>query len=322
MKNKVALITTGGTIASRKTESGRLAAGAISGTELAKICNLPEDVEIDVFPAFQLPSMHITFRHLLELKHAVEQAFQDPTYNGAVVTHGTDSLEESAYFLDLTIQDDRPVVVTGSQRAPEQQGSDAYSNIRHAVYTACSKELMGAGTVVVFNERIFNARYVKKVHASNLQGFDVFGFGYLGIIDNDKVYVYQKPLRRDVHQLKKPLPEVDIIKCYLDADGKFVRAAVNEGASGIVLEGVGRGQVTPKMMADIEDALKRGVYIVITTSAEEGEVYTTYDYAGSCYDLVKKGVILGKDYDSKKARMKLAVLLASYESGIKEKFCY
>ncbi|MBM6849647.1 asparaginase, partial [Bacillus licheniformis] len=89
-----------------------------------------------------------------------------------------------------------------------------------------------------------------------------------------------------------------------------------------VLEGVGRGQVPPNMMADIEQALNQGVYIVITTSAEEGEVYTTYDYAGSSYDLAKKGVILGKDYDSKKARMKLAVLLASYKEGIKDKFCY
>lgn len=203
MKNKVALITTGGTIASRKTESGRLAAGAISGTELAEICKLPEDVQVDVYPTFQLPSMHITFQDLLQLKSAIEKVFEDDTYDGAVVTHGTDSLEETAYFLDLTIRDDLLIVVTGSQRPPEEQGSDAYTNIRHAVYTACSKEIRGAGTVVVFNERIFNARYVKKVHASNLQGFDVFGFGYFGIIDNDKVYVYQKPLRRDVHQLKK-----------------------------------------------------------------------------------------------------------------------
>lgn len=80
------------------------------------------------------------------------------------------------------------------------------------------------------------------MHASNLQGFDVFGFGYLGIIDNDKVYVYQKPLKRDVHQLQRPLPAVDIVKCYLDGDGKFIRAAVREGVEGIVLEGVGRGR--------------------------------------------------------------------------------
>lgn len=105
MKNKVALITTGGTIASRKTESGRLAAGAISGTELAEICKLPEDVQVDVYPTFQLPSMHITFQDLLQLKSAIEKVFEDDTYDGAVVTHGTDSLEETAYFLDLTIRD-------------------------------------------------------------------------------------------------------------------------------------------------------------------------------------------------------------------------
>jgi L-asparaginase len=103
--------------------------------------------------------MHITFQHLLELKQTVERVFQDGSYDGVVVTHGTDTLEETAYFLDLTLQDERPVVVTGSQRAPEQQGTDAYTNIRHAVYTACSPDIKGAGTVVVFNERIFNARY-------------------------------------------------------------------------------------------------------------------------------------------------------------------
>ncbi|MGX1080899.1 L-asparaginase/Glu-tRNA(Gln) amidotransferase subunit D [Bacillus sp. SLBN-57] len=171
MNKKVALITTGGTIASRKTESGRLAAGAISGPELAEMCSLPEDVQIDVYPAFQLPSMHITFQHLLELKQTIERVFQDGGYDGAVVTHGTDTLEETAYFLDLTIEDERPVVVTGSQRAPEQQGTDAYTNIRHAVYTACSPDIKGAGTVVVFNERIFNARYVNKSARFESAGF-------------------------------------------------------------------------------------------------------------------------------------------------------
>lgn len=310
--NKVVLLTTGGTIASKTNkESGKLASGALTGEELAAMCNLPKDIEVIVDSVFQKASIHITFDDLVVLKNKIEDYFKDEAVSGVVVTHGTDTMEETAYFLDLTINDYRPVVVTGSQRSPEDLGSDVYINLRHAIYSACSADLHNAGTVVVFNERIFAARYVKKEHASNIQGFNVFGFGYLGIIDNDRVQVFQKPLKREYYEMKTRVPQVEIIKCYIGADGKFIKAAREAGVSGIVLEGVGRGQVAPKMMEEIEKSINEGIKLVITTSAEEGSVYTTYDYEGSAYDLYKKGVILGSDNDSKKARIKLAVALAS-----------
>lgn len=309
---KVVLLTTGGTIASRPNkESGKLASGALTGEELAAMCHLPEDIEVIVDSAFQKASIHITFDDLVTLKNKIENYFRDDTISGVVVTHGTDTLEETAYFLDLTVKDDRPIVVTGSQRSPEELGSDVYINLRHAIYSACCGDLKGVGTVVVFNERIFAARYVKKEHASNIQGFNAFGFGYLGIIDNDQVQVYQRPIKRECFEIKGPVPSVDLIKCYIGADGKFIKAARESGIRGIVLEGVGRGQVAPEMMDEIEKAISEGVKIVVTTSAEEGAVYTTYDYKGSAYDLYNKGVILGSDNDSKKARIKLAVALAS-----------
>ncbi len=310
--NKVVLLTTGGTIASKPNKvSGKLASGALTGEELVALCNLPKDIEVIVDSVFQKASIHITFEDLVFLKDKIEEYFKDETVSGVVVTHGTDTMEETAYFLDLTINDPRPVVVTGSQRSPEELGSDVYINMRHAIYSACSNDLLNAGTVVVFNERIFAARYVKKEHASNIQGFNAFGFGYLGIIDNDCVQVFQKPLKREYYQIKSSIPQVEIIKCYIGADGKFLKAARDAGVAGIVLEGVGRGQVAPNMMEEIEKSIKAGIKLVITTSAEEGAVYTTYDYEGSAYDLYKKGVILGSDNDSKKARIKLAVAMAS-----------
>lgn len=317
---KVALLTTGGTIASVPNTEGRLNSGAMSGEQLAELCQLPSNIKVDVISLFQLPSMHLTFDHLVELKDTINKLYESDEYAGVVVTHGTDSLEETAYFLDLTIADARPVVVTGSQKALSDLSTDVYMNIRNAIYTAVEEKLNNSGTVVVFNERIFSARYVRKVHTSNIQAFDVFGFGYLGIIDEGEVFVYQKPQERETFNLVKSIPDVDIIKCYLEADGKFIRAAVDAGVKGIVLEGVGRGQVAPKMMDDIINAIQKGVAIVLTTSAEEGRVHYTYDYLGSGFDLYKKGVILGKDYDSKKARMKLAVMLASDIENVKEKF--
>lgn len=315
---KVVLLTTGGTIASKPNkDSGKLASGELTGEELAAMCNLPKDIEVIVESVFQKASIHITFEDLVVLKNKIEDYFIDETVSGVVVTHGTDTMEETAYFLDLTIKDSRTVVVTGSQRSPEDLGSDVYTNLRHAIYSACSEDLRGSGTVVVFNERIFAARYVKKEHASNIQGFNAFGFGYLGIIDNDVVHVFQKPIKREYYQIQTSVPQVEIIKCYMGADGKFIKAAREAGVKGIVLEGVGRGQVAPDMMGEIKRAIENGIKLVITTSAEEGSVYTTYDYVGSAFDLFNRGVILGSDNDSKKARIKLAVALASGLEEIK-----
>jgi L-asparaginase len=317
---RVAVITTGGTIASKHNEEGRLSSGVISGEELSTILNLPEDIDITIYSMLQKPSMHISFSDLDNIRKKIIHLFKNNEADGVVVTHGTDTLEESAYYLDLTIDDPRPVVVTGSQRSPVELGSDAFINLRHAIYSASDTQLRDTGTVVVFNERVFAAKYVKKEHASNIQGFNSFGYGYLGIIDNDQLFLYQKPLRQDkVVPKDSKVPVVEIIKCYLGADDKFIRACIDSKVDGIILEGVGRGQISPDMMEAVKEAIAEGIHIVVTTAAEEGEVYTAYEYSGSAYDLYKAGVILGKDYDSKKARIKLITLLRAGEN-IKEGF--
>ena len=265
--------------------------------------------------------MHINFDMMTAVKEAIEKELEDKSVTGVVVTHGTDSLEETAYFLDLTTNDSRPIVVTGSQRSPQEVGTDVYSNLRNSIFVAANELLHDVGVLVVFNERIYSARYVKKVHASNLQGFESFGYGYLGIIDNDLVSVYQKPIYHESYEIDgNKIPRVEIVKCYTGSDGIFIDAAVQNGVQGIVLEGVGRGQVTPYMLDSIQNALDKGVKVVMTTSAEEGKVYPAYGYVGSAHDLRSRGVILGEDYDSKKARIKLAVLLANGKRDIEQAF--
>ncbi|MBB5178701.1 L-asparaginase [Planomicrobium koreense] len=313
MKKKVSLITTGGTIASKEISKGLLKSGAISGKELAALCQLPEEIEVNVIDVFQLPSMHIGFSEWAVLKKAIEKELADESVDGIVVTHGTDTLEETAYFLDLTIDDHRTIVVTGSQRSPDDVGTDVYSNLRNSVYVSVDHTLRGVGTVVVFNERIYSAKYVKKVHSSNLQGFDSFGHGYLGIIDNNVVSVYQKPIDHEVKKVGISIPRVDIVKCFSGQDGLLIDLLVQGGAKGIVLEAAGRGQISPYMVDSIEKAVAKGVVVLLTTSAEEGRVYPSYGYLGSAHDLMQKGVLLGSDYDSKKARIKLAVLLSVSE---------
>ncbi|MCM3568481.1 asparaginase [Neobacillus mesonae] len=320
---KIILLTTGGTIASRRNpETGLLSSGVITGEELSQMCDLPDSINLTVQSVLQIPSNQMNGNRLYKLKHTIEEIFQNVDVDGVVITHGTDTLEETAYFLDLTIEDDRPVVITGSQRGPEELGTDAFVNIRQAILTAVSPKAKKIGTLVLFNERIFSARYIKKVHASNVAGFFSEGYGYLGIVDQEHVSIYQRPCLRESYSISNSFPLVDIIPSYLGSDGRLLQASISSGARGIILEGSGRGHVSPELVPFVEEAGKKGIPVVITTRADEGEVRHVYDFPGSVYDLTNRGVIVGKDYDSKKARIKLAVLLAANKQieEIKESF--
>ncbi|GGP10439.1 asparaginase [Oceanobacillus neutriphilus] len=309
---KVLMIATGGTIASdTNEESGKLASGVLTGEEIIEKCDIPVDIEVKVDSFFQKASMHLNFSDLIKIKEELDNYLNEEAFDGIVITQGTDTLEEASYFMHLISNYNIPIVFTGSQRSPQEVGTDSFINIKNAILAACSEDLKDVGVTVVFNERIFHSRYVRKEHASNIQGFNAFGYGYLGIIDNNNVRVFQKPTYREYLELKRELPAVDIIKVYMDADGKYIQAAIDSGVKGLILEGVGRGQVSRTMMPVVKECIKQGIAVVITTSAVEGEVYPTYDYEGSTYDLMENGVLLGKDYDSKKARIKLLVGLAS-----------
>lgn len=319
-KKNVVMLSTGGTIASKKNpETGLLTAGVMSGEELSKNCNLPSHINVKVISVFQIPSNHMTFKHLIILKEKIEEVFEDESIDGIVVTHGTDTLEETSYFLDLVISDERPVVITGSQRGPEITGTDAFINLRQSLLLTSSSECYDLGPVVLFNERIFSARYIKKKHASNIDGFISFGFGYLGIIDQETIFIFQKPVKKEKYILKKSLPCIEIIKTSLGSDGKFIDCARENNVEGIIIEAPGRGHPPPAILDSVKRAIEKGIYVLLTTSAEEGEVKLVYDFPGSAWSLQNLGVLLAGDYDSKKAKIKLAVMIAAEEKNITEK---
>lgn len=177
---KISLITTGGTIASKETVNGMLASGALTGHELASLCELPNDIEVKVIDLFRISSMSMSFEKMQQLKSAVQKELEDPEVTGIVVTHGTDTLEETAYFLDVTSKDQRPIVLTDSQRSPQEVGTDVYSNLRNSILCAASDLIRDVGVVVVFNERIYSAKYVKKFmlpicRGSNHLAMDIWG---------------------------------------------------------------------------------------------------------------------------------------------------
>lgn len=306
------LLATGGTIASKENEHGRFSSGKLTGEQLVEKLQVPSGIQLHVESLFQKPSFHMTLSDLVVLKNRLHELLHDEQVDGIVITHGTDTLEETAYFLDLTVPAIKPIVITGSQRAPNEMGTDAFLNLKQAIMAACCGDLINAGVVCVFNERIYTAKYVTKEHTSNVQAFTSFGYGYIGVIDNDRVHIYQKPLHQETYPFNDVLlPKVDIVKAYLDGDEKFLQCAIEHNVDGIVLEGAGRGQVPPRFMKSVKEACKKGIKMVLTSASKEGFTHTTYEYEGSAYDLFQNGVIVGTDLNSKKARMKLIVLLSS-----------
>lgn len=309
---KVVVLTTGGTIASvASSQDGLYSSGRLTGSELLGMQDLGLTCAVDIESVFQLPSNHLTFDLLLTLRDRAAQALADPEVDGVAITHGTDTLEESCYFLDLTLDSDKPVVMTGSQRVPSELGTDSFVNIRQAVLAAASPQTRGMGVLVLFNERLYTARRVRKMHSFNPQAFTSFGYGYVGYVDKADVAVYQKPVSREHHAPCSPFPRVEIFKATLGGDGALIDAAVAAGAKGLVLEGEGRGHIPPAACEAVSRAVAAGVAVVVTTTCEEGRVYPVYDFAGGVRDLTARGAIPGGDYDAKKARIKLAVLLAS-----------
>ncbi|MCY8341304.1 asparaginase [Bacillus haynesii] len=324
MENKkIILLSTGGTIASKPDpETGLLEAGAMTGEELSEMCRLPSHIDIKIKSVFQLPSSHMTFHHLKILKESIESFFRNEDVAGIVISHGTDTLEETSYFLDLVISDERPVVLTGSQRGPTLDGTDAFVNLRQAFLLAAHPDARGLGVTVLFNERVFAARYVKKQHASNVDGFVSPGFGYLGTADRDEIAIHQRLIKRETYQLIQPLPNVELIKCSLGSDGKFIDYAAECKSAGIIIEASGRGHTAPAILESARKAVAKGITVVLTTSADEGEVKGVYGFQGSASTYADAGIILGGSYDSKKARIKLAVLLAADQKIDKVSFKY
>lgn len=309
---KVVVLTTGGTIASiQNNSSGLFTSGAMPGEQLVDKDRVAPDIVIEVDSVFQVPSNAMTFENLIFLKDKILEYFSDDTVSGIVITHGTDTLEESSYFLDLLLNTPKPVVMTGSQRAPFEEGTDSFANIRDAVTAAASSQCRDMGVMVQFNESLFSAKYVKKMHAFNVNAFTCFGTGYLGYVDKGRAYIVNRPVRDRSYEITQKIPRVEIIKSSLDTDGRLIDCLADQEVRGLIIEGAGRGHVTPAVAASISKAVNKGVHVIITTACEQGRVHPVYDFKGGVMDLQSKGAIPGHDYDSKKARIKLIVLLAS-----------
>jgi len=270
---RVRLVATGGTISN--AAGGRLTA--------EQLVELIPDLTRYTTPEFEqfanVASSSITLEQWLELSRRINELFRDDAeLAGVVVTSGTDTLEETAYFLHLTVRDPRPVVIVGAMRNPSTLGYEGAANLLQAFRVAASPDSRDKGALVVMNDEINSAREVTKTNSVRLQTFETRGYGVMGVVDRDRVLYYRNTLKRhtadsefDVFSIDA-LPRVDILMVYQGATGDLAEAAVAAGAEGIVIAAAGAGATSGTQRQGIAAALEAGAVVVTATRTGSGRI--------------------------------------------------
>jgi L-asparaginase len=308
----IQLIFTGGTISMQIDPHLGAAVPTLSGHEiLSTVTHLDPHITCRSFDYGQLPGPHVTPQIMWDLAGVIRRFLDDPSVDGVVVTHGTDTLEETAYFMDLLLDTEKPVVFTGAMRNASELGFDGPSNLRDAILVAAAPTARGIGVLVCLNEQILAAAEATKTHTEEQGTFQSPNFGPLGIVDTGRVLLYRRPvLRQTIPALRLEEP-VDLFKMYTGADDRFIRYAVDSGSRGLVIEALGRGNVPPAVVPGIEYALEKGLPVVLTSRAVRGRVLDTYGYEGAGKRLRQMGVIFADHLNSQKARIKLMLALGA-----------
>jgi L-asparaginase len=309
---RIVLLSTGGTIASTRDASGRSIAGALAGESLVEGLAIDPLIRLEVRSVFQKPSNAIGHDDWAALGRQCEELISGGGIDGIVITHGTDTLEDTAYYLHCVLDNNAvPVVVTGAQRVPHAVGPDAHANIRDAISLAASKESRGMGVLVLFNQSIFSAGFVRKVSSFQLHGFDSPGLGCLGYVDEGNVTLLQRPLCQPRLGHDAPLPPVHIVPVYAGADPAFLGAVIHARPAGLVLDGLGRGHVPPLWASMLRDAVGQGITVLVCSSTLHGATHQSYEFPGSLHDLETSGAIGVNHVSARKARIRLSILLAN-----------
>jgi L-asparaginase len=308
--NTVVFFFTGGTISMKHDAARGGAVPALSGEEiLAHDPELRRLGAVEVVNFSRLAGPQVTPRHMWELSEQIRQQLERPEVSGVVVTHGTDTLEETAFFLDLRHRSPKPVIVIGAMRNASELSYDGPANVRAAMRVAMDEGSRGQGVFVMLNETIHAAAYATKMDTQAIETFQSPVFGPLGIVDQDRVFFARVLKFRQTVDTARVEERVDLFQMYAGADGRFIDAARELGAKGIVIEGTGRGNVPPMTLEAIQRAIDAGLPVLIATRCAQGRVLDTYAYEGSGRDLRNRGVIFAGNLTGPKARILLMLAL-------------
>ncbi len=308
---KVVVLTTGGTIAMKFDPQKGGLVPAVSGEDLAAaVPGIEKLAEIEVVEFSNVASCNMTPALMLELSKKAEAFLEDPGVAGVVVTHGTDTLEETSFFLDLLHRSEKPIALTGAMRGASDISWDGPANIYCAVQAAAAPDSCGRGVLLVLNNEIHAAGQVRKTHSANCATFASPWWGPVGYCDQDRVVFRRRPEPHRHFAPESLTARVDIIPAMSGAGSDYIDFAVSRGCLGLVIEGFGRGNIPPAMEEGIARAAEAGVAVAVATRVFAGRTFESYAYPGSVGDSKKNGAFRAGELSAAKARLKLMVILS------------
>ena len=308
----IVLLFTGGTISMRHDPAAGGAVPTLRGKDIVALApgiDKLAELEIDDWGAY--PGPHMTVERMWALRGRIAEHLARPEVDGIVLTHGTDSLEESAYLVARSVESDKPVVFTGAMRTSSDLGWDGPGNLGAAVRVAVCSESRGRGVMVAMADRVFTALDVTKAHTHMLDAFDSPGLGPLGVIDDGRVIFRRAlPAAPPILAPESLATPVDIVYAYAGADSRLLDASRQDGKA-IVIAAMGRGNVPPAMVDGIDRWIAEGKPVVITSRALRGRVGWTYGYPGGGRRLSERGAIFGGARRPQQARIDVMLALGA-----------
>jgi L-asparaginase len=311
MKKKILVIHTGGTISMMEDVD----TGAVKPTDVNPIKDVTDSMndlaDLMIEEPFSLPSPHITAKEMLQIKHLIEQKLEKNQLDGIVITHGTDTLEETSYFLDLTIDTEIPIVVTGAMRSSNEIGSDGLYNYLSSIKVASCEEARNKGVLVVLNDEIHSAKYATKTHTSNLSTFQSPQYGPIGIVTKRGILFHHSSVHSEKYDLTAIKKRVTLLKAHAGMDSSLFYALKEMKIDGLIIEALGQGNLPPQTMDGVKALINDNIPIVIVSRCFNGIAQDIYDYNGGGKHLKKLGAIFSTGLNGQKARIKLLIALHS-----------
>ncbi|MGM0237859.1 asparaginase [Enterococcus sp. AZ103] len=307
---KILILHTGGTISMSQDDHGTVRPDeknplVAAGHEM----NVPNNIEIVVEEFSNLPSPHITLEIMLQLKEKIKEAKKNG-FDSVVITHGTDTLEETGYFLDQTIGKLMPVIITGAMRSINELGSDGLYNFASAIRVAASDDAQGKGVMVVMNDEIHSARHVTKTHTTNVATFRTPTLGPIGLVTKTHILFLQELPDTTHYDIQSVDSMIPIIKAYAGMQGKFFEILTQtDWVDGLVIEALGAGNLPPQTLGALDTLIQKKLPVVLVSRCFNGIAEPVYDYHGGGVELAEKGVIFCPGINGQKARIKLLIAL-------------
>jgi len=308
---KILIVFTGGTFSMMIDEETGGAVPRYSGEELMEMMpKAKEMADISCFDFGKYPGPHVTPEIMLELSKQIQFKLSENNYDGVIVTHGTDTLEETAYLLDLTIKTDNPIVVTGSMKNSSDLGWDGPRNLLDSISVCLSSNSRNIGVLVCLNGEVNAASEVTKIFSDEVDTFKSLDFGSLGFVQDGKVIYNRLPRHLEYIETDKIVTNVDLITVYAGMGGKFFKFSADSKIDGLVIEALGIGNVPPAAFGGIKYVTEKKIPVVLVSRCPAGETDDIYSYPGAGKHLHDLGVIFTDYLNGQKARIKLMLALS------------